>query len=102
MNAPGPGNHRIHNNPPLPAGEPGLPLKSHSQAVEQLGHREASSSSHLWPVCGKDHPREQEPIPGIFGGRGHSSVTSLPGCLRDQGLVGKCETATRVEETHGP
>lgn len=82
----------------LPAGETQLPPESYSQAVEQPGHREASSSSHLWPVCGKDHPREQEPIPGIFGGRDHSSVTSLTGCLRGQGLVGKCETG----ETHGP
>lgn len=83
---------------PLPAGETRLPPESYSQAVEQPGHREASSSSHLWPVCGKDRPREPEPIPGTFGGRDHSAVTSLTMCLRGQGLVSKCGT----EETHGP
>lgn len=53
-------------------------------------------------MCGKDHPRDEEPIPGAFGNRDHSSAISLTGRLRGQGLVHECEKATGVGGTHGP
>lgn len=108
MNAPGPGNHGEHNSP-LPAGGTRLPPESHSQAVEQPGHREASNSSHSQPVASlpvaslwEDHRRDQEPIPGIFRDRDHSSVISLTGRLRDQGLVAECKRPQGYEEQMAP
>lgn len=93
---------------PCPQGELGCPTKT-SQTVEQLGHREARSSSHPWPVEGlpvasvwEGSPQGPGAHPWDFWESGPQFSHIPHGRLRGQGLVRECEKATGVGRTHGP
>lgn len=89
VNVPGPGDHG-EQNLPLPAGGTRLLQKATVKLLSNkaIGHSQPVASlpvASLW----EDHRRDQKPIPGTFRDRDHSSVISLTGRLRDQGLVGE-------------
>lgn len=90
-------------------GETGCPQKATIRLLcsEATGKSAAPATRgqwqlYLWPACGKDHPRDKEPIAGIFGGRDHSSVISLTGSLRGQGLVGNVKWPQEWKEHMDP